>query len=320
LTLPDNFVNEGTLVLRSRLSTRTDRSYPYRLDLYRSREFDSPMGRRPLVVVHGYSAQVYGMQWLMHMLAELLRDEYAVYQYAFETRPVWVRTNSMSLEAASRELRTEIVRVAKRDELKLDRPAFIGHSTGGLVARRAFIDENSLLEPRPVCFYRDSPLGLGVGRSQEHLSTLGSADPRTCARQRFYLAAEQRLVPITPNCCGPVPVDRGNGLRVTRTRNLVEMGTRIRNSVEMERQRRCRERACRTSDGAEARWVFRASRALGPLRIEGGAEAVEAHGIAPEAPAQGGPRPNDRLADHRRQGISGSTLNPDLRSALGEVP
>jgi hypothetical protein len=93
------------------------------------------------------------MQWLMHMLAEMLRDEYAVYQYAFETEPWYAWRNSLSLEAASRELRREIIRVAERDELLLACPAFIGHSTGGLVARRAFVDESALWKKARFVFF-----------------------------------------------------------------------------------------------------------------------------------------------------------------------
>ncbi len=140
-------------MFRIPFGVRIDKSYPFRLDLYRSREFGSPQGLRPLVVAHGFSAQLYGMQWLMHMLAELLREQYAVYQYAFETELSFFRANSTTLEAASRELRRELIRVAKRDQLDLKGAAFIGHSTGGLVARRAFIDEQDLWNSARFVFF-----------------------------------------------------------------------------------------------------------------------------------------------------------------------
>lgn len=120
-----------------------DASYPYRLDPYRVDLFGSPAGKRPLVVVHGFSAQVYPMQALMHVLADQLKEHYCVYQYAFETFAGFV-PNDVSLEEASRILGGELLRVQREHALGKG-IAFVGHSTGGLIARRCFVDHSRTL-------------------------------------------------------------------------------------------------------------------------------------------------------------------------------
>jgi pimeloyl-ACP methyl ester carboxylesterase len=122
------------------MKVRRDQSYPYRLTRYRAANAVSNKVVPPLVVVHGYTADIYGMHGLVHLLADQLRDDYAVYEYAFETNPQ-PKANSVSLEVASRELGQELLRVVQRDGLSASGAAFIGHSTGGVVARRAFVDQ-----------------------------------------------------------------------------------------------------------------------------------------------------------------------------------
>jgi len=121
---------------------RPDVSYPYRIDPYRPDQFSSRAGKRPLVVVHGFSAQIYPMQALMHVLADQLAG-YCIYQYAFETFGGIV-PNDVSLEDASRILGSELLRVQREHGLASG-VAFVGHSTGGLIARRCFIDHREAL-------------------------------------------------------------------------------------------------------------------------------------------------------------------------------
>lgn len=128
---------------RMTVQTRHDVSYPYRIDPYRPDRFSNRAGKRPLVVVHGFSAQLYPMQALMHVLADQLAEKYCVYQYAFETFGGIV-PNDLSLEEASRILGSELLRVQREDGLS-DGVAFVGHSTGGLIARRCFIDHRKAL-------------------------------------------------------------------------------------------------------------------------------------------------------------------------------
>ena len=144
-----------------RINRRRDISYPYRLDRYRASQFGSAAGKSPLIVVHGYGANLYGMQWLMHVLADLLSDDYVVYQFAFETQ-AYLSQNPLSLELASRELGHELRRVVERDELSLEHAAFIGHSTGGLVVRRAFIDNKFLWKNARFVFFGSPHYGAEV--------------------------------------------------------------------------------------------------------------------------------------------------------------
>jgi pimeloyl-ACP methyl ester carboxylesterase len=124
------------------MKTSEDASFPYRIDAYRPDQFGSPAGKQPLVVVHGYSAQVYPMQAFMHVLADQL-PEYCVYQYSFETFG-GLTPDDVSLEEASRVLGAELLRV-KHEHGLADGVAFVGHSTGGLIARRCFVDYRKAL-------------------------------------------------------------------------------------------------------------------------------------------------------------------------------
>ncbi|MEW8461636.1 MAG: hypothetical protein AB2653_15115 [Candidatus Thiodiazotropha endolucinida] len=132
------------------LKKRIDASYPYRLEKYRPDIFEENKEKRLLIVVHGYSDHVYSMHWLMEILGDQLAQTYVVYQYSFETK--FLGKNYLSLELAARELGNEIKRVIQEDKLITKHAAFVGHSTGGLVARRAFLDNRSLFSSARFVF------------------------------------------------------------------------------------------------------------------------------------------------------------------------
>ena len=147
-----------------------DVSYPYRLDPYRADLFGSPAGKRPVVVVHGFSAKIYPMQALMHVLADQLKEHYCVYQYAFETFGGFV-PNDVSLEEASRILGSELLRIQREHGLGKG-IAFVGHSTGGLIARRCFVDHSRTLGTGSFVFLGTPHQGAEIAELK-NLITIG---------------------------------------------------------------------------------------------------------------------------------------------------
>jgi len=144
-----------------------DHTFPFRLDHYRPDQFGDPKGKKALVLVHGFSAKVHPMQWLMHVLADQLSD-HAIYQYGFETYEGLI-PNSISLEEASRVLGHELLRV-KREHLLGDGVAFVGHSTGGVIARRCFIDYQAQLGRGAFVFLGTPHYGAEIASIKNKIS------------------------------------------------------------------------------------------------------------------------------------------------------
>ena len=107
------------------------------------------------------------MQWLMHVLADQLTD-YAIYQYSFETYEGLI-PNWISLEEASRILGGEILRVKREHQLN-ENVAFLGHSTGGVIARRCFIDYHSQLGKGAFVFLGTPHYGAEIAGIKNALS------------------------------------------------------------------------------------------------------------------------------------------------------
>jgi pimeloyl-ACP methyl ester carboxylesterase len=133
-----------------KLNKKSDYSYPYRLERYRPGLFNEKVNKNLLIVVHGYSSNPYAMNWLMETLGDQLFNIYSVYQFSFETYDF--SKNQLSLELASRELGSEISRVIREDNIKPESVAFVGHSTGGLIVRRAFLDNRNLFKAARFVF------------------------------------------------------------------------------------------------------------------------------------------------------------------------